>query len=125
MPLITYDGGAFTIGDYADYMATEPSERAAERADRERVRKDLDQYFRHHAYADVARARGYGALVEEAVARARQRALIGRLVATEGGRSLALPDEGLGNERMEALIASLKERTPIVYDDRALARLPF
>jgi peptidyl-prolyl cis-trans isomerase C len=122
LPLLTWDLGQLTIGDYADYMAPEPAERAAERADRGRVSKDLDQYFRHRAYADYARAAGYGAVVAEEVARARERALIGRLVAAEGGPPTA-PEAGF--PRIEALIASLKERTPIVYDDRALTRLPF
>jgi hypothetical protein len=125
LPLLTYRGGAFTIGDYAEYMARETAERAAERADRERVRKDLDQYFRHHAYADYARAQGYGELTAGAVAKARERALIRRLVAAEAGREGASEAEAEAEARMEALIASRKAETKIVYDDSALARLPF
>jgi len=123
LPLITYDGGQFTIGDYADYLAPEPAERVAERAAEERVDRDLDQYFRHHAYADYARERGYEGQVAEAVARARERALIRRLVIEDAGAEAA----GAGDEaaRMAALIATLAARVPVVYDDSALARLPF
>lgn len=126
LPLITYDLGKFTIGQYADYLAPEAAERVAERADRARVDRDLDQYFRHHAYADYARAQGYDGLVADQVARARERALIGRLVAAEGGTPKSgLPDEESKSERMEALITALEGRTAVVYDDSALARLPF
>jgi hypothetical protein len=125
LPLLAYDLGQFTIGNYADYMAPEAAERAAERAHRERVERDLDQYFRHHAYADYARAQGYGGQVAGDVARMRQRALIGRLAAAEGGRELKPPDEAAPNPRMEALIAELEAKTPVVYHDSALARLPF
>lgn len=123
LPLITYDLGKFTIGQYADYLAPEAPERVAERADRERVNRDLDQYFRHHAYADYARAQGYEGLVADQVRRARERALIQRLTAAEAGAEA----RSTGGEAapMEALITALEGRTAVVYDDSALARLPF
>jgi hypothetical protein len=47
------------------------------------------------------------------------------LVAVEGGPEGGLPDEESSNARMEALITALETRTAVVYDDSALARLPF
>jgi len=81
LAIFTYDGGRFTIGDYADYMAGEPGENVRPRAERARVDKDLDQYFRHHAYADLARRRGYLELTGFARERARlrERVLIQRM----------------------------------------------
>ena len=121
LPLLTYDLGQFTIGDYADYLAPEAAARAAERADPGRVERDLDQYFRHHAYADYARAQGYGGQVAAEVARARERALIRRLTLAEIGEAAGTDGE---DARMAALITALEARTPVVYDDSALARLP-
>jgi hypothetical protein len=85
LPMFTYDGGQFTIGDYSDYMADQPAARVRQRTERERVDQDLDQYFRHHAYADVARARSYLEISGSARAleRRRERALIQKLYAAE------------------------------------------
>jgi parvulin-like peptidyl-prolyl isomerase len=85
LAVFTYDGGRFTIGDYSDYMAPEPSTRAGQRAERGRVRRDLDQYFRHHAYSDLARARGYlEALgLDREVRRYRERGLVQKLYQAE------------------------------------------
>ncbi len=126
LPLFTYEGGQFTIGDYADYLAPEDPTRVAQRADEGRVERDLDQYFRHHAYADVAKSRGYGAGIEAEVERARERALIERLIQAEMARSPFDPAARAAVEeaRMAALLDRLKERYPVVYDDAALARLP-
>lgn len=89
LSVFTYDGGQFTIGDYADYMAGEPRETVRLRAERARVDKDLDQYFRHHAYSDLARARGYLELTGFARERERmrERVLIQRMYQAE----VALP----------------------------------
>ncbi len=89
LAIFTYDGGAFTIGDYADYMAGEPGANVRPRAERGRVDRDLDQYFRHHAYADLARERGYLELTGFARERARlrERVLIQRMYEAE----VALP----------------------------------
>jgi hypothetical protein len=83
LAVFTYDGGAFTIGDYADYMAPDPAATVRQRAARPRVERDLDQYFRHHAYADVARDRGYLEVTGFARERARlrERVLIERMYA--------------------------------------------
>jgi hypothetical protein len=89
LAIFTFEGGKFTIGDYADYMAGEPAIRVRQRTDRGRVERDLDQYFRHHAYAEVARARGYLDLsgVRLEVERLRERSLIQKLYEAE----VALP----------------------------------
>ncbi len=85
LAIFTFDGGRFTLGDYADYMAREPDGPVRMRTDRQRVLRDLDQYFRHHAYAEVARARGYlelSGIVPE-LKRRRERRLIDKLYQAE------------------------------------------
>jgi PPIC-type PPIASE domain len=126
LPLFTYDGGRFTIGDYADYLAPESPDRVVQRAAEERMLRDLDQYFRHHAYAAVAESRGYGAGLTPEIERARERALIERLIQAEMAQSPFDPAERATVEeaRMAALLDLLEERYPVTYDDAALARLP-
>jgi hypothetical protein len=87
--MFTYEGGEFTIADFSDYMADQPAVRVRQRTERERVDRDLDQYFRHHAYADRARARGYLELsgLASELERARERALIHKLYTAQ----VALP----------------------------------
>jgi hypothetical protein len=126
LPIFTYDGGRFSIGDYADYLAPESPDRVAQRADGARVDRDLDQYFRHHAYAVAAKSRGYDAGVAAEIERARERALIERLIKAEMAKSPFDPSEAARVEeaRMAALLDRLRERYPVAYDDSALARLP-
>jgi hypothetical protein len=59
------------------------------RSERTRVDRDLDQYFRHHAYSDLARSRGYLELTGFAQERERirERVLIQRMYEAD----VALP----------------------------------
>lgn len=108
LPIFTYDypldspsgdrgHGEFTIGAYSDYMADQPAARVRTRTEGERVERDLDQYFRHHAYSELARARGYLVLygIEPEVRRLRERALIGRLSFIEVNEKSPPTDEEL------------------------------
>ncbi len=85
LAIFTYDGGRFTIGDYSDYMADQPQQTVITRTERDRVDRDLDQYFRHHAYSDLARERGYLEMTGFApeLERIRERALIQRMYQAE------------------------------------------
>jgi hypothetical protein len=86
---VTRTHGRFTIGDFSDYMADQPAGRVSQRSERQRVDRDLDQYFRRHAYSDLAEARGYRQLsgIEPELRYLRERSLIHRLYLAE----VALP----------------------------------
>jgi hypothetical protein len=156
LAVFIYDGGRFTIGDYARYLAGAEPLRVSARADRGRIEQDLTLYFHHHAYADVARARPD--LDHEAVAREvrqlKERTLIERIYAADvklpvapeaeelkahhaahrerfDGAPFAGVEERVREDhvaereegRYRALIARLKERTPVVVHEERLMRL--